>query len=52
LNLTSAIGDLANRNILTSYVSHLNAMAYDIREEDGGAQMLGKGGGEMDKMQG
>ncbi len=28
-NLTSAIGDLANRDILESYVSHLNAMAYD-----------------------
>ncbi len=30
-NLTSAIGDLANHNILASYVSRLNAMAYDIR---------------------
>ncbi len=28
-NLTSAIGNLANRDILASYVSHLNAMAYD-----------------------
>jgi hypothetical protein len=28
-NLTSAIGDLANRDILASYVSRLNAMAYD-----------------------
>jgi hypothetical protein len=31
LNLTSAIGDLANRDNLASYVSHLNAMAYDTR---------------------
>ncbi len=31
LNLTSAIGDLANRDILASYVSCLNAMAYDTR---------------------
>jgi hypothetical protein len=29
LNLTSAIGNLANCNILASYVSRLNAMAYD-----------------------
>ncbi len=28
-NLTSAIGDLANHNILASYVSRPNAMAYD-----------------------
>jgi hypothetical protein len=28
-NLTSAIGDLANRDILASYVSRPNAMAYD-----------------------
>ncbi len=28
-NLTSAIGNLANRDILVSYVSHPNAMAYD-----------------------
>ncbi len=28
-NLTSAIGDLVNCNILASYVSCLNAMAYD-----------------------
>ncbi len=28
-NLTSAIGDLANRDILASYVSCLNAMAYN-----------------------
>jgi hypothetical protein len=28
-NLTSAIGDLANRGILASYVSHHKAMAYD-----------------------
>ncbi len=31
-NLTSAIGDLANCNILASYVSRLNAMAYDRRQ--------------------
>ncbi len=30
-NLTSAIGDLVNRDILASYVSRLNAMAYDSR---------------------
>jgi hypothetical protein len=29
LNLTSAIGNLANRNILASYISRHNAMAYD-----------------------
>jgi hypothetical protein len=29
LNFTSAIGNLANRDILASYVSRLNAMAYD-----------------------
>jgi hypothetical protein len=29
LNLTSVIGDLANWVVLTSYVSRLNAMAYD-----------------------
>jgi hypothetical protein len=29
LNLTSAIGDVANCNILASYVSCFNAMAYD-----------------------
>ncbi len=35
LNLTSAIGDLANRNILASYVSRLNAMAYDrVTDQD------------------
>jgi hypothetical protein len=28
-NLTSAIGDLANRSFLASYVSHHKAMAYD-----------------------
>ncbi len=28
-NLTSAIGNLANPDILASYVSCLNAMAYD-----------------------
>ncbi len=28
-NLTSAIGNLPNCNILVSYVSRLNAMAYD-----------------------
>ncbi len=31
LNLTSAIGDLANRGFLASYVSHHKAMAYDTR---------------------
>ncbi len=31
LNLTSTIGDLANCNILASYVSRLNAMTYDTR---------------------
>ncbi len=30
LNLTSAIGDFANCNLLASYVSHPNAMAYDM----------------------
>jgi hypothetical protein len=30
LNLTSAIGNLANRSFLASYVSHHKAMAYDI----------------------
>ncbi len=29
LNLTSAIGDLANRGFLASYVSRHTAMAYD-----------------------
>ncbi len=33
LNLTSAIGNLANRDILASYVSCHNVMAYD-RDED------------------
>ncbi len=28
-NLTSAIGNLANRDVLTSYVSRHNVMAYD-----------------------
>ncbi len=31
LNLTSAIGNLANCDNLASYVSRLNAMAYDIK---------------------
>jgi hypothetical protein len=30
LNLTSAIGDLENSDILASYVSRFNAMAYDM----------------------
>ncbi len=33
LNLTSAVGNLANCNILASYVSRLNAMAYDRNAE-------------------
>jgi hypothetical protein len=32
-NLTSAIGDFENRDILASYVSHLNAMAYDTQQK-------------------
>ncbi len=30
-NLTSAIGNLANRDILASFVARLNGMAYDTR---------------------
>jgi hypothetical protein len=34
LNLTSAIGDLANCGFLASYVSHHEAMAYDTRPHE------------------
>jgi hypothetical protein len=33
-NLTSAIGDLENCNILASHVSRHNAMAYDTRPHE------------------
>ncbi len=33
-NLTSAIGDLANQDILASYVSRLNVMAYDTHPHE------------------
>ncbi len=33
-NLTSVIGNLTNRNILASYVSHHNVMAYDRRRHN------------------
>jgi hypothetical protein len=49
LNLTSAIGNLANCNILAGYVSCLNAMTYDreaVKEEGNGKGGKSNGDGK------